>query len=417
MHPQPTRPEKTTSATPRGCDRVARRASKRSASCSPASRTRVPALAHSSEVSSATRTGSERPGNFYLEVRTDYRGRGSSLPLLGRPAILADEEPADETDLVDEEQPEPHAQHSRREGQRTMKKDEAPCREGKGHGDGDGDEHHADDGADPEDDQVTDGGERLPDAREHEQGHGGRAGQPVDHAHHERAEDLVEAEPAEADIEAGQRGVVVSMAMIARSRRMRVGMHVVSMRMRRRPERAEHAQRAEQYQHQRHRQLHGQSHTWRDDGAEDDDGEPGQHDGHRVADTPESAYEGGAPEPSLAAHDGGHGDYVIRVGGVAHPEDEPQERDGEEVGQGRALDDSVAAQLLDLVDRVAGFLQDLVGMLAEGGRLAIDARAAVVETESRPDQPQGTVARVHTLEDVAVLELRVVHDLVHFPDG
>src|SRR5215472_5542085 len=246
MHPQPTRPEKTTSATPRGCDRVARRASKRSASCSPASRTRVPALAHSSEVSSATRTGSERPGNFYLEVRTDYRGRGSSLPLLGRPAILADEEPADETDLVD------------------------------------------------------DGGERLPDAREHEQGHGGRTGQPVDHAHHERAEDLVEAEPAEAEIEAGQRSVVVSVAVIARPRRMLVGMHVVSVRMRRRPERAEHAQRAEQYQHQRHRQLHGQSHTWRDDGAEDDDGEPGQHDGHRVADTPESAYEGGAPKPSVA---------------------------------------------------------------------------------------------------------------------
>src|SRR5262249_55918193 len=56
-------------------------------------------------------------------------------------------------------------------------------------------------------------------------------------------------------------------------------------------------------------------------------------------------------------------------------------------------------------------------MLAEGGRLAIDARTAVVKAESRPDQPQGTVARVHALEDVAVLELRVVHDLVHFPDG
>src|SRR5215467_8485441 len=66
--------------------------------------------------------------------------RRSPLPLLGRPAILAGEEPADEADLVDEEEPEPRAHHSRREGQRTMKKDEAPCREGEGHGDGDGDE-------------------------------------------------------------------------------------------------------------------------------------------------------------------------------------------------------------------------------------------------------------------------------------
>ena len=46
----------------------------------------------------------------------------------------------------------------------------------------------------------------------------------------------------------------------------------------------------------------------------------------------------------------GHGDHMIRVGGVAHPEDEPQEGDGEDVGQGRALNDGVAAQLLDLVD-------------------------------------------------------------------
>src|SRR5499426_2749550 len=188
--------EKTTSATPRGGDRVARRAKQKKClmlarkqdACS---RSCVLFGGHVSQ-----RTGSKRPGNFYLEVRTDYRGRGSSLPLLRRPAILAGEEPADEPDLVDEEQAEAHAQHSRREGQRTMENDEAPCREGEGHGNGDGDDHHAHDGTDPEDEQVGDGGERLPDAREYEQSHGGRTGQPVDHAHHERAEDLVEAESA-----------------------------------------------------------------------------------------------------------------------------------------------------------------------------------------------------------------------------
>src|SRR5262249_8714042 len=101
---------------------------------------------------------SERPGNFYLEVRTDYRGRGSPPPLLGRPAILAGEEPADEPDLVDEEQAEAHAQHSRREGQRTMEKDEAPCREGEGHGDGDGDDQQARDGAGPKEGEGGEGG-------------------------------------------------------------------------------------------------------------------------------------------------------------------------------------------------------------------------------------------------------------------
>src|SRR5262249_60932328 len=78
--------EKTTSATPRGGDRVARRAKQKKClmlarkqdACS---RSCVLFGGHVSQ-----RTGSKRPGNFYLEVRTDYRGRGSSLPLLRRPA-------------------------------------------------------------------------------------------------------------------------------------------------------------------------------------------------------------------------------------------------------------------------------------------------------------------------------------------
>src|SRR5262249_15081760 len=89
----------------------------------------------------------------------------------------------------------------------------------------------------------------------------------------------------------------------------------------------------------------------------------------------------------------------------------------DESSAGSRSDDRVAAQPFDLVDRVAGFLQDLVGVLAQGGRLAIDARAAVLETEARSDQAEGAVTRADGLQHVAVLELRMVHDLVHLPDG
>src|SRR5262249_15607641 len=132
--------------------------SKRSASCSRSSGTRAPAPAYSSAVRSVTRVSSERPGNFYLEVRRDYRAEAVHFPRGVAPAIRAGEEPANEPVREEEKQAKPPAQPPRREGQRTMKQDEAPCREGEGHGDGDGDEHHAHDGTHPEDDQVADGG-------------------------------------------------------------------------------------------------------------------------------------------------------------------------------------------------------------------------------------------------------------------
>src|SRR5215468_5985639 len=78
-------------------------------------------------------------------------------------------------------------------------------------------------------------------------------------------------------------------------------------------------------------------------------------------------------------------------------------------------DDSGAAQRLDLRRGVAGLAEDLVGVLAQRRRLALDARAAVREPKSSADQAHRPVARVDRLHHVAVIQLRVLRDLLDLP--
>ena len=66
---------------------------------------------------------------------------------------------------------------------------------------------------------------------------------------------------------------------------------------------------------------------------------------------------------------------------------------------------------------VARLGQHLVGVLAECGRLAVEARAPVGEAEAGAFEAHRAVARVDRLQHVAVLELRVLDDLVDCPDG
>jgi hypothetical protein len=51
---------------------------------------------------------------------------------------------------------------------------------------------------------------------------------------------------------------------------------------------------------------------------------PTTSEGEGVAGAPERADDRGAAQGALAADDGGHGDDVIGIGGVAHPEEEPE---------------------------------------------------------------------------------------------
>src|SRR5215475_8860776 len=79
-------------------------------------------------------------------------------------------------------------------------------------------------------------------------------------------------------------------------------------------------------------------------------------------------------------------------------------------------DHRVSPKLRDFLRPVAGLPQDLVGVLAERRRLAVDPGATMREPEPSADQTHRPVARVDRLEHVAMLELRMADDLVDLPD-
>src|SRR5204863_4257419 len=78
-------------------------------------------------------------------------------------------------------------------------------------------------------------------------------------------------------------------------------------------------------------------------------------------------------------------------------------------------DHAVAQQGCDLALAVARLTQNLLRMLARQRRLALDAAAAVRQPEARADQRHRAVARLNALQDVAMGELRMGHDLGDAP--
>ena len=75
----------------------------------------------------------------------------------------------------------------------------------------------------------------------------------------------------------------------------------------------------------------------RDHDAKKDNGPTDHQDGQRVSEAPQRADGGRAPQPSLAADDGGHRDDVIGVGGVAHPEEDAERQERRQARWSRLL--------------------------------------------------------------------------------
>jgi len=92
---------------------------------------------------------------------------------------------------------------------------------------------------------------------------------------------------------------------------------------------------AKQDQHEADSKFHGETDAGRDDKVEEDDGYADGDDGDGVAESPKGADQGRFGERTLAAHDGGYGDDVIGIGGMAHAE---QETDGENGEAGEHTD-------------------------------------------------------------------------------
>jgi len=88
-------------------------------------------------------------------------------------------------------------------------------------------------------------------------------------------------------------------------------------------------EKAEQDEHEANREFHREARARRNSHAEENDGAADDGDGQRVAAAPEDADETGFGNGTLAADDGGNGDDMIGIGGVAHPEKKADGENGE----------------------------------------------------------------------------------------
>src|SRR5262249_2668691 len=84
-------------------------------------------------------------------------------------------------------------------------------------------------------------------------------------------------------------------------------------------------------------ELHAKAQPVRDHPAEQHDSNPDQQDRDRVSDSPYDADRRRTPRSSVAADDGRYGDDVIGIGGVPHPEEEPQRQDRKQTGHETAI--------------------------------------------------------------------------------
>ena len=91
-------------------------------------------------------------------------------------------------------------------------------------------------------------------------------------------------------------------------------------------------QHSKQDQHQADRKFHGKAYARRYRHSEQDYACAYGNDSDGVAATPENADERGLQDGALAADDGGHRDYMIGIGGVAHAKQEPDSQNCETAG-------------------------------------------------------------------------------------
>jgi len=166
----------------------------------------------------------------------------------------------------------------------------------------------------------------------------------VHDADDQRPNDLIDSETTEDAIHPADGRGVLGMTVFFRAVAVRMTVNVVTVAVRVRVKRAvrrrecfgdpaHHSgeiQNSQKNQHQADGEFHGKADSCGDDNSEKDDGGADDEDRDGVAKAPEGADYGGVADAALAAHDGGHRDYVIGVGGMAHAEEEAKSDNGEE---------------------------------------------------------------------------------------
>jgi len=134
--------------------------------------------------------------------------------------------------FVDDKNSEGDAEQPGGDGQAAIEADETHLRIFEWERDGGGDEHHAGDGADAEDEEVSDGPAGVTNGGQNEKSDGGGAGKPMDQANGERAHGLIQAELAEGAIHPSDRCGVFVVTVLFGFVMMPMGVNVITVLVR-----------------------------------------------------------------------------------------------------------------------------------------------------------------------------------------
>ena len=263
---------------------------------------------------------------------------------------MAGEDAVHVAHFVNDENAEGHAEQAGGDAESAVHARESLLRIFERHGNGRGDQHHAGDSPHAEYQKIGDGPARVANGGEHQQRHRRRAGQSVNQSHRQRTHSLIQTELAENAVHPADGRGFGSVAVLFGIVPMRVAMNEVAMNVRMRvrvsmrmrgigggrerlgdPARESgKIQNSQQDQHQADRQLHGEAEPRRNHHSEKNDRRAHQKNRDGMAQSPEHADQSSLTYAALPAHDGGDGDHVVRVGGVAHAKEKSQRDDGEQ---------------------------------------------------------------------------------------
>jgi hypothetical protein len=256
------------------------------------------------------------------------------------PAGMVGEETVNKTDLICDEDTEAETEQARRQRQAARESQASSTNDVECGSDAHGDEHHAGNCAHSENQQVSDRPVSISNRGEHKQGDGCRTGEAMNQTHYERANVLVQVALAEDAIHPGERGVVIRVRV---SMRMDMSVDEAAMGMRVSmndfrftvfgsgdgTKETGDVHQSEDDEHNGNRQLHAQAEAnWNDEVKENDSRADDENRGG-MADAPECPDERGSRTAAMICDDGGDGNDVIGVGGVAHAEKKSQGEDGE----------------------------------------------------------------------------------------
>ncbi len=262
------------------------------------------------------------------------------------PSRVSHEEAIDEANPVSNEESEAQAEQTRGQCQLTgellTSLSHQPERRGEAHRN----QHHARDGANAEDQEVSNRPVDVCDRGQDQQGDGRGTGKSMHHAYHERPKILINTDLSKYTVYPGHRRIVgrvgmtlwfVSVRMLMNIVSVAVGMGVYDLRsiLSRDGADGHRAQKScdipqtKDNQHDRDGQLHAESDPCWDCEIEKNYSRANHKDCESVADAPKSSDQSGSNAAALIGDDGCDCNDVVGVRSVAHPEKKSKCENGE----------------------------------------------------------------------------------------